>query len=751
MKKRAVAIILAAVILVGLLGACKKESQAPTDCVTRGEWLSMLVDGFDLDHVTGSTPYFEDIHEGSPCFKAVQTAGAWNILAPFSGNKLNADQPITREEAAATAAIAAGFRVDEDFEAEQAVAFAADRGILLLDGQKYVTPSEGETALEAAKEVYLSDPGEERMTVVLNPNLIDLRELAPAEMPSEDGQVLYPFGVGSLSTDASGQTVASLPWGGEQIALQVGDTFIAPPTEEFPAGVAYKVTAIYDTDGAVTLDVQQPALEDLYETLDVHTTVSADLDNIIWTEGLSVTGEGGDYTISLLSSEKKNTPLLDKSFTFQKGDYQKNWTKQNSAHLGSSAEATAFNESNFVYTDTPSLNDFGGGTAAWEKKLLTENKFSAGYKITGKLTIQDIAIIPDIHLFSNASASIAIKADMNASLKLEGNLSERPKIASIPIAVTPLGVTVTVDIYLYVDASGSIQTEAKFGYNSKVEWKNGAGLRKSQNCTMNTTSGIEADIGFGGDLAATAYAFGLNVIDAGAKAGGEITAEAKVVGKYDQTSTDGLTTQTYKESMKVNATLYAPIVTLYVGSKDSFIKKQFGVGGEWKLLTKENTWSKPLLNQEWVFWEQTVTLDEDGNIIDEVLASASQGFDFSEFAGEYKADAIYVDFYGGMEVPDLTLHADGSVSGATGFDPTWDSTFSENQPISIQVEDSGVIRCVLWETPPAADHGWLRESYEIYPVGVSAGLMGDDDTSKVRIHYEYAAGGVWDMFYTKVD
>lgn len=748
MKKRVVAIFLIIGIIAGLLSSC---SRAPENHVTRGEWIAMLAQGFGLEDSKNTTPYYTDVAEKDELFSAVQSLGDWGILAPFGGEKLEPDKPVTRQEVAATAAIAAGFRPCESFEMEQAVAFAADKGILSQGEQREITASELEPVLAAAKEVYLNDPGEERMVVEFTPSLVDLRMLASSGVFMEAGPGQCYLVTATVTTREDGQTMAVLPWSGEQIALGPGDTFIAPPTAEFPAGIAHKITAVHPGENHVTLDVETPALSDLYETLDVRTTLHADLNNIIWAQGVSATGVEGEYTLCLLGNTEDSKPFFEKEFTFHQGKHDRDWTRTNS-YAGSGADASAFYDSNFVYTDTPSLEDFNGKTDPWEKKLLTENKFSAGYKITGKLTIQDISATPDVKFFVPPipeSTSITINADMSAQLTLEGTLNERLKIASIPLTGAPGGLTVNVDIYLYVDAYGAIRAGAELHYNTKVEWETLAGLRKEQSSSMKTSLEIEADIGFGGDVAAVIYGFGVNIFDAGAKVGGEISAQAKVVGSCEETVADGLTTLLYQESMKVDATLYAPIVTLYAGSEDCLV----GEGGSWELLTKENTWSRPLLDKEWVFWKKTLHFDEDGNAV-EVGPVAG---DFSEFAGTYRAEPAVMETYGDVQCPDLVLHEDGSVTGG-GFlyGSEIDHYFPTTPPVSVEEVFDGTYSCQIVDiSETGTENYWdgYQEGYTIYPPGISdyySEYLGTD-ISMTRLAYGFAGPGIMNILYRKID
>lgn len=650
MRKRIIAAALVVSMLAGLLtlGGCSK--QKTPQAMTRGEWLTMLAESFGLNSSNTNTPYFKDIPANHRLFPIVQGLGDWDILAPFAGDTLDADKTVTYQEIAATAAIAAGFSVRDDFAPEQAVQFAVKYGILGTDSGD-IAQKDCEAILANAQNVYLKSPGDEYMEITPAPGLKDFRNTAPESIDGESGRVRYSAeNSNGLSVNDEGKTVARLLRDGEWMDLAVGDILLTPPTQKYLTGVAYKITAIYEENGALVFETEQPELTDIFENLNIHTTVHVNPDNIVWAQGVSARGNNGQYHFNL--SYGQNRPLRgsnlsekefglpwEKPFEYESGSYSKSWGKQNSPALGNGPDAQDFETTNFVYTDTPSVDDFGGKTASWAKELFTENKFSSGYKIEGKIVLERLDVIPKVEGLVD-TASLTIDAKMSAELKLEGNISERLKVAEIPIVIDPAGlIQVSVDIWLYVDASGAIQAQAMLGYNSRVEWCPGAELRKSNSCKMETDFGVEADIEFGGDVSAGLAALGLCIMDAGAKVGGEITASAKVVGSCDQTEAEGTTTLHYKEAMKIESTLYAPIVTLYACSKDSKIYQLSGEKkkdslGSWELLTKENgARAFPLVNKEWVFWEETVTLDEQGNVVQPLNTSNMQSSEFTSLQG----------------------------------------------------------------------------------------------------------------------
>lgn len=239
------------------------------------------------------------------------------------------------------------------------------------------------------------------------------------------------------------------------------------------------------------------------------------------------------------------------------------------------------------------------------------------------------------------------------------------------------------------------------------------------------------------------YAASIKLIGTEVTIDGEIASTGSVVGNCTEETTNGTTTRNYTEALRFGVDLYAPIVSLTVSGPE-YLSDILGLEHTWDLIGRENTRRWHLWNDDFVFWNQTVTLGEDGKPI---LRGETETVDFSEFAGTYTPLPSYSNHYGEIP-PDITLDDNGIITGRTSNRGT--SMFAGTVPVS--VEDHGTIYCLLWESPPTEIDGWFREAYTIYPVGVPiSNPRIQDDTSKVRIHYELAKGGVWDMYYIKTD
>lgn len=654
MKRRLFSCLLMLVFVANLLPLSGCGSKNEGDAVTRGEWITMLSEAFGMDSYTEDTPYYSDVATGTALFPYVQSAAEWDVLSIFTDDTLEADKAVNREEVASTAAIAAGFDVSDDqfdskgaFDSAASIEYAVQHGILENDKglSKSMTREACESALAAACDAYLNTPIEEKIHVIADENLVDLTDLDTESLRLEGNRMTIPSGyAGGMVQDSSGDLKASIDTGDGVVEVGVGEVFVTAPTAENPAGVAYKVSSIDEVDGEIVFTTEEPTLYDLFEELNVHETVSVDSSNIIWlvgTQGSSTGAQGisadGDntYYVELLSAqpETPKATLLggetysyggySRSFEWGNGSFEKNWSNHSSSVIGSGEGAQALSNSNFVYNDTPSIDDFNGSTDSWSKGLEVDNSFSGGYKITGNISINAITVGTEVEYkrtrwldipYGVECASVQVTSDISSTLKLEGNLSERLHIATIPVPIAATGLSVGIDLYLYADASGALVVTASLGSSAKVEYVSGK-LKHAANSEANAKVDANIEVNFGAELSATLEALGIvSIVDVGAKAGGVLTASAHVSGACKASEDDGIAKLTYQESLSIQADLYVPTVNLYAGGSDTLIGK-LGLSGSWDIMTKnDGAMHFSLVDYEWVFWEETVLTDNEGNI-----------------------------------------------------------------------------------------------------------------------------------------
>lgn len=635
MEKRVASLLLALVLLFGILplSACGDNG----DRVTRGEWIELITTAFGMDSYANEEPCYTDITPETPLFPRVQAAAGWGLLLAFDGDVLEPDKRITREEAAISAAIAAGFAVSEDqfdaagrFDSAAAIRFAVENGMLENDRRlsRALTQEEAQVMLEAAKTAYLNAPFEEKMNVVFAENVVTLDDVDADRVEVSDGQVILP---GSVSA-----TTAMVETRDGTAELQVGDIFFTPPSADAPAGEPRKIISIDQQDGQLVIRTSTPSFEEVFETIDLYTSVQVQPENIIWAPGIEPTGSGAsglsgrageNYTVNLSDGMLSEASVItldehaftkdgfSKDFVFGDKSFNVQRSNHNSSAIGSGEGARALENSSFFYDGTPSIADFNGLRDAWTRDLQIDSGFSGGYKITGNITLEDIVVTVkyETKWLKLKEASIQIDSGISSSLKFEGSLKNDLKIATIPIPIF-WGVNVTADLYLYVDAAGELNVRAALGGSAKVEYKD-----KQIRSVAEPRSELSVDgnmkIDFGADLsAALDVAIIGPVIDAGIKVGGELEASAQVSGSCKATADGDTTRLEYQESLSISADLYYPIMSVYACSARTAIAKLGIRDKTWNIKTRDNATHKTLANFEWVFWEETVIEEEDGTV-----------------------------------------------------------------------------------------------------------------------------------------
>ncbi len=120
-------------------------------------------------------------------------------------------------------------------------------------------------------------------------------------------------------------------------------------------------------------------------------------------------------------------------------------------------------------------------------------------------------------------------------------------------------------------------------------------------------------------------------------------------------------------------------------------------------------------------------------------------FDFSEYAGTYRAtDWSNEGYGGGKRLDDLVLDNDGVVTG--GGPSFWPNPYPAKKPISVEIDIDGSYKCVV--NVKEKNSG---DIFYIYPVGVVEDRFKDDEilVNSVYIRYLQLDGGVSDIVYYK--
>ena len=259
---RFASIILILSLLMVTFAGCKKIDKNTTKdndgLVTRGAWISWLGETFGMDTYDNATSYYNDIKSDNPIFNYVQSCYEWGVLSK-GAKAFKPDDKASLGFIVSTAVLAAeldysGYKGDSDNE--KIINCAAD--FALCEGLKYdteilnasVDELSAALILKAAQQAYLNKPYEEHEDVVMNPEVVDLKETEITVTNQETGDCVL-----------SGEVAST---------LSVGKVFIEPASAEFPCGRAVKVVSITtNEDGTCTVITEEPELGEVFEKIDI--------------------------------------------------------------------------------------------------------------------------------------------------------------------------------------------------------------------------------------------------------------------------------------------------------------------------------------------------------------------------------------------------------------------------------------------------------------------------------------------------
>jgi len=279
--KRIIALILALTLLLSSLAGCKNFKFS--DEVTRGEWIELLSTTLGMEEYMNNAPYFEDVKSDDELFGYVQSGYEWGVLSSIK-KKFEKNDRATQEFVAITAAKS----IDSAFSDEEAIKFAEENGIVSSSGSKGVTLEECQKIVEATQKIYLQYKHNYEDKVDLADGVKDL----------------------SKETGAIKQTAAN-EYKMQNEVPKVGDVYIAPATNENPAGVAVKVSEVKkNSDGTYTVKTVTPELNEVVDEISVSEIVVPEVDNIILPEGAKIVSGGGVKNQNS-SSTPKAVPMVN--------------------------------------------------------------------------------------------------------------------------------------------------------------------------------------------------------------------------------------------------------------------------------------------------------------------------------------------------------------------------------------------------------------------------------------------------------
>ena len=209
-----------------------------------------------------------------------------------------------------------------------------------------------------------------------------------------------------------------------EVELQKDDVFVTPPSEQYPSGVALKVTEVISTSGETILKTEQPKLEEVIDSLEGEASIGLDQATFIPAEGVTI----------------ENPPQQAKAFGIE-GNIEENLETQIS--LGKQIKNGSIEMAGFM--------DFGG-------KI--DIDAAAGWELSGFYTKFDV------------KATLSQRVHGNINITGSYDSKEELRLGEIVVPTPIPTITVNIPVYLLVNVNG----EATLTFDASVI--ESAGIRK---------------------------------------------------------------------------------------------------------------------------------------------------------------------------------------------------------------------------------------------------------------------------------
>ena len=339
-----------------------------------------------------------------------------------------------------------------------------------------------------------------------------------------------------------------------------------------------------------------------------------------------------------------------------------------------------------------------------------------------------------------ADVAIDIETNIEAGLAAEDEISDRIILFETP---TPLGtgvVGVDIQIYLVTTISGEVYLEADIPFQADVYYEAGKGGRKVQhelsieNPEVKASAEMKKKIEFAPILVVGEFA---PIIDAEVGAG--------ILNKVEVEVHDN-------KQICTDAGIEFPVIDISVGQSDVLYYGKrtavatLGWSASWDNIFEGKSFYKTysihfeiLPNGKKQFVDECTY----GKEPEDTLLN----FDFSDYAGTYRATDWTNDGYGGgQKLDDLHLSDEGIITGGGSyFSP---EPYPAKKPLSVELAEDGSYKCVVNK-----EEQYSGDIFYIYPEGVCEDRFKDDEklVKGVYIRYVHLDGGVSDKVFYKVD
>ncbi len=636
--KRIVAFMLLIATLLSLssgLAACSGESKY----LTRAEWIVQLAERFGMDSTISQTPYFKDIKPEDTYYPYIQSCADWDVISAKENENFEPNKDATIEFALETAILAADVDIGEmsfvDYALSQGI--IKDRGFLSVRGR--LKPEVAEQIMSWTQDIYLNGTVEPKAIVEYKEDVRNLNKEDEITKAEDGAYVVSEDLAQSLkSGDLVMMPDAEFPDG---VGVKVREVTINDD------GTATIVTVEPEIEELLeNLDVAGPVT---FSTADIQLA-----NGVSFSGGASPTSfggaeEGGAYVTTLKNSTQQSPQLLplangvipdiNLNVNFTKGTVALNpeWDSLfglgESFSLGGEGKYVATDPNNpdsngeqkgaGVFTEKTTVIPVGSayGNSAYKNQLAInaykdgqisldelkkelnlskdqieknpktmENKFKAGYEVSGGVKISDIKITTEAkyNIFKGIKASFAVDYTVTFSGTLKGYLSETLTLMTVRVPIAT-GVTVDVKFALCLDANGEITVKVEVDNSTKYTLDGTKVKKSSKTSKPEVTREINACVDFGPKISAELCLAGYPLIDVGIKAviRGKVSAQANYQTSFttgvneDNRETITISRQTL---WTIRGDIYVPIVTLEVNANPKSIGNKLNLSASFTLI-----------------------------------------------------------------------------------------------------------------------------------------------------------------------
>lgn len=273
--------LLLAATLLGMFSGCSSEV---TGALTMGQWLTMICQEFGMESYYQEEPYFSNIDEDNDYFTVVQACADWGIVD--AKKPLDVDSKVTWKDALVTL-VNAGEFLDETATEDEKVAYAIehfDPSVRTYWMNRAIRGAKATALLVKAQDKWANKTYEKEVEEVKYAD--DVLDLTQGENMLDNYKVLE-------------DGVVAIPVT-EDISIEEGQIYCLPANDDNDFTSAFRAESV-TTDGEyiyVTNSDEDVELEDFIEDLDIESTLTPEMDEIIVTDGNGNVISNGEEVVS---------------------------------------------------------------------------------------------------------------------------------------------------------------------------------------------------------------------------------------------------------------------------------------------------------------------------------------------------------------------------------------------------------------------------------------------------------------------